>query len=106
MNKFLTSHLLTQEQIKGKRILICFFDYQQRPSRNCIQELSKKVKEFEENDIQVIVIHASKIEQGTFDEWLKDDGKLGEWARMQVNNKSWKRKKVVEGEKSYIFLYR
>jgi hypothetical protein len=30
------------EQAKGKMILICFFDIQQRPSRYCLRQLSTR----------------------------------------------------------------
>ena len=60
------------ERAKDKTILICFFDYEQRPSRNCILQLNKSTKEFKEEDIVVIAIHASKTEQSKLDEWVEE----------------------------------
>lgn len=60
-------------QVKDKKLLICFFDYQQRPSRNCILQLSKKTKELEEKGIVVIAVQASKIEQAKPEEWIKEN---------------------------------
>ena len=54
-------------------VLVCFFDIEQRPSRNCMLELSKKVKEFRENRVVVITVHASKIEREKLNEWIKEN---------------------------------
>ncbi|MBN2591290.1 MAG: redoxin domain-containing protein, partial [Sedimentisphaerales bacterium] len=59
------------EDTKDKVLLICFFDYEQRPSRNCILELSKKAKELKEKDVAIIAVQTSKIEQETLDEWIE-----------------------------------
>ncbi|MBN2590962.1 MAG: redoxin domain-containing protein [Sedimentisphaerales bacterium] len=61
------------EQAKDKMILICFFDIEQRPSRNAILELSKKIQELKEQDIEIIAIHTSKIEREYLDEWTKEN---------------------------------
>jgi len=61
------------EQARNKRILVCFWDYQQRPSRNCILQLAKKVQQLEEKDIVVVAVHASKIDKSTLDKWLKEN---------------------------------
>ncbi len=60
-------------QIQANMTLFCFFDKEQRPSRNCIQELNKKGKELKEKYVQVVLIHASKIEQKVLDDWLKEN---------------------------------
>jgi hypothetical protein len=59
------------EQAVGKRILVCFWDMQQRPSRNCIVQLSKKVQELKEKEVVVIAVHASNIDEQTLHEWAK-----------------------------------
>ena len=61
------------EQVRDKRILICFWDNEQRPSRNCIQELNKKTEELKQKDIAVVTIHASKVEREYLDNWLKEN---------------------------------
>lgn len=55
----------------NKMILVCFFDMQQRPSRNCILELSKEAQELKAKDAVVVVIQASKIGENELNEWLK-----------------------------------
>jgi hypothetical protein len=59
------------EQAVGKRILVCFWDMQQRPSRNCIVQLGKKVQELKEKEVVVIAVHASNIDEKTLTEWVK-----------------------------------
>lgn len=63
---------IDQEQTKGKMMLICFFDMEQRPSRNCLMQLSKRAQELKEKDIAVVVIQASKIDKSTLDKWVKE----------------------------------
>jgi hypothetical protein len=52
-------------------LLICLFDMNQRPSRNCIMQLSKRAQELKIKEVAVIAIHASKIEHEKLDEWTK-----------------------------------
>ncbi len=55
----------------GKIMLVCFFDYQQRPSRNCIIQLSKKARKLEGKNIVVVAVQSSEIDKSTLDEWIK-----------------------------------
>ncbi|MBN2181359.1 MAG: carboxypeptidase regulatory-like domain-containing protein, partial [Sedimentisphaerales bacterium] len=64
------------ENTNDKALLICFFDYQQRPSRNCIMQLSKKAQELAAKDIAVVAVQASKTEQVKLDEWIKENNIL------------------------------
>jgi len=63
---------ITPEQIKDKIILVCFWDMEQRPSRNCILQLSKRAQELKAKDVVIVTVQASKIEKTKLDEWLKD----------------------------------
>jgi len=56
---------------EGTVMLICFFDMNQRPSRNCLQQLSERAKELKEKSIVVLAMQASKVDQGQLDEWVK-----------------------------------
>ena len=64
---------LKPEKVQGKHILVCFFDYEQRPSRNCIIELNKKLQELKSKDIEIAAIQTSKIDQAKLDEWIKEN---------------------------------
>jgi hypothetical protein len=61
------------EDNKGRRLLICFFDMNQRPSRRCISEIAKKAKRLKEEGVAVVAIQASKINQDSLDEWSKQN---------------------------------
>jgi hypothetical protein len=64
---------LPTEQSKGKSILICFFDTQQRSSRHCIRQLAQKASALEEKGVTVAAIQASKIDKNKLDEWIKEN---------------------------------
>jgi len=47
----------------NKMLLIWFFDMEQRPSRKCIMQLSKKAQEVKVKDVVVIAVQASRIDE-------------------------------------------
>jgi len=59
------------EQAKEKKVLICFFDMNQRPSRYCIRQLAKQSKQLKDKGVIIIAVHASKIDENTLNEWEK-----------------------------------
>ena len=59
------------EQAKGKMILVCFWDMQQRPSRNCIMRLAKQAEQLKQKGITIVAVQASKIDENTLNEWVK-----------------------------------
>ena len=60
------------EQAKGQIVLVCFFDMKQRPSRNCIMQLSKKAIDLKAKNVVVVAVHASKVNQSVLDDWIKE----------------------------------
>lgn len=54
-----------------KNILVCFFDMEQRPSRNCLWQLSKRAPELKAKDVVVVTVQTSKINEETLNEWIK-----------------------------------
>ncbi len=54
----------------SKQMLLCLFDLNQRPSRNCIMELAKQAERLKEKGINVVGIHASNVDENTFNEWV------------------------------------
>lgn len=62
---------LPADQTKDKMILLCFFDMNQRPSRNCLWQLSKRAPELEAKDVVVVAVQASKVNEETLNEWMK-----------------------------------
>jgi peroxiredoxin len=62
---------LEQDYDRDKMLLVCFFDMNQRPSRNSIQQLSKRAQELKAKGVVVVAVQASKVDQNTLDEWIK-----------------------------------
>jgi hypothetical protein len=53
-----------------KMMLVCFFDMEQRPSRNCIIQLTKRAQEFKIKDIVVVAVQTTKIDENALNEWI------------------------------------
>jgi protocatechuate 3,4-dioxygenase beta subunit len=62
---------LSPYDTNDKMILVCFFDMEQRPSRNCIMRLAKQANQLKQKGITVIAVHASKIDEKALNEWTK-----------------------------------
>ncbi len=63
-------------QAKGKMLLVVFWDMNQRPSRNCVVQLSKKTQELKEKEVVVIAVHALNIDENTLAEWVQKNNIL------------------------------
>lgn len=59
------------ERTKGKMLLVCFFDMNQRPSRNCVTQLAKIEKELKQKDVMVLVIQSSPVAENKLNEWTQ-----------------------------------
>jgi len=62
---------LSAEQTKDRVILLCFFDMNQRPSRQCIRQLAQKAAELKENGITVAAVQVSEVSENTLNGWIK-----------------------------------
>ena len=62
----------SKEQAQGKSLLICFWDYEQRPSRNCVLELNKRAADLKQKGMETIAIQIANIDKKTIDNWLKE----------------------------------
>jgi len=62
---------LSPVDIESKKILVCFWDMQQRPSRRCITQLAKQAEQLKNKGITVVAVQASKIDQETLNQWVK-----------------------------------
>jgi protocatechuate 3,4-dioxygenase beta subunit len=54
-----------------KMMLVCFFDMDQRPSRNCILQLTKQAEQLKQKRIAIAAVQASKVDKNKLDEWVK-----------------------------------
>ena len=61
---------ISSAETDNKMMLICFFDMEQSPSRNCIIQLAKKVQELKAKDIIVVAVQVSKIDENALKEWI------------------------------------
>ena len=59
-------------QAKNSKLLVCFWDMQQRPSRHCLKSLAQKVGNLVDNDISVLCVHASEVNEEALNKWMRD----------------------------------
>lgn len=64
---------LSHADTNDTKLLVCFFDMNQRPSRHCIIQLTKQARELKEKGITIIAVQALKVYEYTLDEWIKDN---------------------------------
>ena len=64
---------LSPNDTNDKMILVCFFDYENHLSRNCILELNVKEDELKEKDIKVVAVQTSKIDNNVLNEWVNEN---------------------------------
>ncbi|MCP4453753.1 MAG: hypothetical protein GY809_20015 [Planctomycetes bacterium] len=62
------------ERTREKPLLICFWDMDQRPSRQCIQTLQNKKGLWQNKDRVVIAIHAGVKQEKQVRQWLTKQG--------------------------------
>jgi hypothetical protein len=65
------SAALSQVRTNSRPILVCFFDMNQRPSRNCLTELAKQAERLKEKGVTVVAAQASKVSANELAEWVK-----------------------------------
>ena len=61
----------TPEQHKDKMILACFWDMNQRPSRNCMSQLAGRAEQLKEKGVILVAIQASKVDKNALDQWFR-----------------------------------
>jgi hypothetical protein len=62
---------LSAGDIEGKRLLVCFWDMQQRPSRHCLIQLAKIGEILKNKGVIVVAVQASTVNQNELDEWAR-----------------------------------
>jgi hypothetical protein len=61
------------EQAKDRKMLVCFFDMNQRPSRRSILQIAEQSEKLKQKNIIVIIVQASEVDKNSLDEWLKEN---------------------------------
>jgi len=62
---------LSPADIDRKMILACFFDMQQRPSRNTLLRLAKRAEELKLKGVTIVAVQTVKVDENTLNEWVK-----------------------------------
>ena len=58
-------------QTIDKKMLVCFFDMNQRPSKNCMRLLGKKAQELRTKGVFVVAVHVSNVDENKLRLWLQ-----------------------------------
>ncbi len=61
---------LAAADVDDKAVLVCFFDFQQRPSRNTVMQLARRADALAEKNIVVVAVQALKVEPEALREWI------------------------------------
>jgi hypothetical protein len=56
-----------------KMLLVCFWDMGQRPSRSCVTQLAAQAVPLGQKGVEVVAVHAAKVEGGVLSQWLKEN---------------------------------
>ncbi len=64
---------ITPDQSAGKRLLVCFFDMGQRPSRNTVLQSAKRAGGLKEKEIVAVLVQATKVEEAAFKDWIRQN---------------------------------
>jgi hypothetical protein len=54
---------LTSNEIDGKRVLVCFCDMQQRPSRHYLMQLAKQAGKLKDKGVVTIIVQSSQMDE-------------------------------------------
>lgn len=58
---------------EGKRLLVCFWDVGQRPSRNCVTQLAARAAELGEKGVVVAIVQSWEVEGDALNQWVKEN---------------------------------
>jgi len=62
---------LSPDDIRGKKMLLCFWDMQQRPSRRCMTQLAEQTEQLKNKGVTTIAVQASKMDPQALNQWIK-----------------------------------
>lgn len=62
---------LSPERIKDKRALVCFFDWEQRPSRSCVMQLARQAETLAARGVAVAAVSVSTGDDAALQAWAK-----------------------------------
>jgi hypothetical protein len=62
---------LPPDSADGTKILVCFWDVEQRPSRRCILELARQTEQLKNDGVIVVAVQASKVDEDILNDWIE-----------------------------------
>jgi len=62
------------DRAKGRMLLVCFWDMQQRPSRNTLLRLAKRAEELKLKGVTIVAAQAVTVDENALNEWVKKNG--------------------------------
>ena len=77
----------------GKKMLVCFWNMKQRPSRNCALQLDKRAKLLADKGVYTVLVYAGPVVESAVNDWLRKNriaipsGKFD--GNIQVLGRSW-----------------
>ncbi len=72
VGKALPAVLSDPNQFDGKAVLVCVWDYQQRPSRFAVRELARKAELLADKGVAVVVLQGEPVDKAAVEGWLKE----------------------------------
>ncbi len=63
---------LSLANVRDKTLLVCFWDMEQRPSRNCIMRLAKQAQQLKQQGVTIVAVQASKIDENKLNKWVNN----------------------------------
>jgi hypothetical protein len=66
-------HAAQTHRAEGRRLLMCFFDMDQRPSRNCLLELNRRAASLAAQGVTVLAVQTSQVNVDVLDEWARQN---------------------------------
>ena len=63
-----------KDQIKGKPLLVCFWDMDQRPSRQCIRALEEQKQALQDKNMVILTVHSGTKQGKQVTDWLSKNG--------------------------------
>lgn len=63
-----------KNQIKGRPLLVCFWDFEQRPSRQYIRTLHQQLQTWTDKNIEVLTVHCGGAKASQIKDWLSKNG--------------------------------
>lgn len=75
---------ITASQIEGDRgpILACFFDMEQRPSRNCVLQLAKRQEQLKKKGVSVVIVQCGALKREAIDDWMVEQAIPFVWSML------------------------